>query len=150
MWDNGVNIHDVRQIRTRCNVWFGVGAIDSIRDIVLDMVGRDIKSVLVVTGSNSYKSSGAWGRIEPALKAAGITYAVYNEVTPNPTTGQVDTAVLVGRDLKAEAVIGMGGGSADAFGRSGDDGCFPLQFHGSLIVCCCIRKVFSLYAFGYP
>ena len=34
------------------------------------------------------------------------------------------------------------GGSADAFGRSGDDGCFPLQFHGSLIVCCCIRKVF--------
>ena len=76
MWDNGVNIHDVRQIRTRCNVWFGVGAIDSIRDIVLDMVGRDIKSVLVVTGSNSYKSSGAWGRIEPALKAAGITYAV--------------------------------------------------------------------------
>lgn len=88
MWDNGVNIHDVRQIRTRCNVWFGVGAIDSIRDIVLDMVGRDIKSVLVVTGSNSYKSSGAWGRIEPALKAAGITYAVYNEVTPNPTTGR--------------------------------------------------------------
>ena len=112
MWDNGVNIHDVRQIRTRCNVWFGVGAIDSIRDIVLDMVGRDIKSVLVVTGSNSYKSSGAWGRIEPALKAAGITYAVYNEVTPNPTTGQVDTAVLVGRDIKAEAVIGIGGGSA--------------------------------------
>lgn len=112
MWDNGVNIHDVRQIRTRCNVWFGVGAIDSIRDIVLDMVGRDIKSVLVVTGSNSYKSSGAWGRIEPALKAAGITYAVYNEVTPNPTTGQVDTAVQVGRDIKAEAVIGIGGGSA--------------------------------------
>ena len=111
MWDNGVNIHDVRQIRTRCNVWFGVGAIDSIRDIVLDMVGRDIKSVLVVTGSNSYKSSGAWGRIEPALKAAGITYAVYNEVTPYPTTGQVDSAVLVGRDIKAEAVIGIGGGS---------------------------------------
>ena len=47
-------------------------------------------------------------------------------------------------------MAGLGGGSADAFGRSGDDGCFPLQFHGSLIVCCCIRKVFSLYAFGYP
>ena len=78
MWDNGVNIHDVRQIRTRCNVWFGVGAIDSIRDIVLDMVGRDIKSVLVVTGSNSYKSSGAWGRIEPAL----------NEVTQTRPPGR--------------------------------------------------------------
>ena len=44
MWDNGVNIHDVRQIRTRCNVWFGVGAIDSIRDIVVAMVSMYFSS----------------------------------------------------------------------------------------------------------
>ena len=39
MWEKDINIHEVREIRTRTNVYFGVGAIQKINDIA-----KDIKS----------------------------------------------------------------------------------------------------------
>lgn len=118
MWDSGIDIHDVRVIRTRTDVYFGVGAIDSIGAIVAQMAERGVKSVLVVTGRSSYKVTGAWAKIAPALDQAKIRYAVYDGVTPNPTTGQVDTAVALGADIEAGAVIAIGGGSAIDAGKS--------------------------------
>ena len=92
MWDVGVDIRDVQVIRTRTDVYFGVGAIDSNDAIAGQMAARGIKSALVVTGRSAYKVTGAWAKIAPALDRVKIRYAVYDGVTPNPTTGQVDTA----------------------------------------------------------
>ncbi len=117
MWDCGIDIHDVRVIRTRSDIYFGVGAIDSIDTIASQMVARGVKSALVVTGRSSYKVTGAWAKIAPALDRAKIRYAVYDGVTPNPTTGQVDTAVALGADIGAGAVIAIGGGSAIDAGK---------------------------------
>ena len=33
MWEEGIDINSVCQIRTRTNLYFGVGAIDSIQEI---------------------------------------------------------------------------------------------------------------------
>ena len=60
MWDVGVDIRDVQVIRTRTDVYFGVGAIDSIDAIAGQMAARGIKSALVVTGRSAYKVTGAW------------------------------------------------------------------------------------------
>lgn len=117
MWDCGIDIHDVRVIRTRSDIYFGAGAIDSIDTIAAQMVARGVKSALVVTGRSSYKVTGAWAKIAPALDRAKIRYAVYDGVTPNPTTGQVDTAVALGADIGAGAVIAIGGGSAIDAGK---------------------------------
>ena len=43
MWEEGIDINSVRQIRTRTNLYFGVGAIDSIQEIALELAKRSIR-----------------------------------------------------------------------------------------------------------
>ena len=118
MWDSGININDVRVIRARNRIYFGVGAIDSIGEITREMAARGIPRVLVVTGRNSYKSSGAWSKVEPALREAKIDCVLFDGVTPNPTTTEVDAAVALCNGAEVGAVIAIGGGSALDAGKS--------------------------------
>ncbi len=118
MWEEGIDIRAVRQIRTRTNLYFGVGAIDSIREIAAELAKRSIRCVLVVTGQSAYRKTGAWEKVEKALQDNEIKYIIYNGVTPNPTVDQVDLAVMLGRNNGAGAVIAIGGGSALDAGKS--------------------------------
>lgn len=45
------------------------------------------------------------------MKKRGITWTMFDEVVPNPTVDGIDTAVKMGKELGAGAVIGIGGGS---------------------------------------
>ncbi len=108
---NSENIFEVREIRCKVNIFFGVGAIAKVDEIAREMKKRQIHSVLVVTGHGSYRSTGAWDRIEAALKREGIAFRLYNGVTPNPTADQVDEALAIGREANAGAVIAIGGES---------------------------------------
>ena len=112
MWDKEISINQVRTISFRTKIYFGVGAITRIDEIVDQFKQEGVDKFLVVTGKNAYISSGAWEVIESCFLAKGVKFAVYSEVTPNPTAQQVDTAVEVARSLGAQAVIGIGGGSA--------------------------------------
>lgn len=112
MWEEGIDINSVCQIRTRTNLYFGVGAIDSIQEIALELAKRSIRCVLAVTGKSAYKRTGAWEKVEKALQENGIKCILYNGVTPNPTVDQVDLAATLGRNNGAGAVIAIGGGSA--------------------------------------
>ena len=112
MWDKEISINQVRTISLRGKIYFGVGAITRIDEIVDQLKQEGVDKFLVVTGKNAYISSGAWEVIESCVLAKGVKFAVYSEVTPNPTAAQVDTAVEVARSLGAQAVIGIGGGSA--------------------------------------
>ena len=42
MWENDVNIHEVREIRTRTSVFFGCGAINKIEDIAKDFKSKGL------------------------------------------------------------------------------------------------------------
>lgn len=97
MWENGIDIYSVRVIRTRTNLYFGVGAIQYFADIADQLTARGITSVLVVTGRSSYKRTGAWEVVEKILNSRKISYALYDRVTPNPTTVQADEATLSAR-----------------------------------------------------
>ncbi len=118
MWTEGIDIYSVRMIRTRTNLYFGVGAIAHFREIADQFAERGISRVLIITGRGSYKSSGAWAPVEKVLNDSKIQYALYDRVTPNPTTTQTDEAVAAGFAIGAQAVIAIGGGSPIDTGKS--------------------------------
>lgn len=118
MWEKDINIHEVREIRTRTNVYFGVGAIQKIYDIAKDIKSKGIDKVIVMSGKNAYKATGAWDVVEKALKENEIGYVNYDQVTPNPTTVHVNDAVKLAKEFGAKAVLAIGGGSPTDAGKS--------------------------------
>lgn len=118
MWEKDINIHEVREIRTRTCVYFGCGAINKINDIVKDFSTKKINKVIVMSGKNAYKSTGAWDVVQKALEENNIGYINYDKVTPNPTTTSVDEAAKLALEFGAKAVISIGGGSPTDAGKS--------------------------------
>ena len=118
MWEKDIDIHEVREIRTRTSVYFGCGAINKIQDIAKDFKSKGLDKVIVMSGRNAYKATGAWAIVEEALKANGIAYVNYDGVTPNPTTIAVNEAAKIAKDFGAKAVIAIGGGSPTDAGKS--------------------------------
>ena len=119
MWEKDINIQEVREIRVRPNVYFGVGAIKKIDDILKALKSeKNVDKVIVVSGRGAYKATGAWDYVEAALKSNGIGYINFDKVTPNPTTHHVDEAVKMALDFGAKAVIAIGGGSPVDAGKS--------------------------------
>ena len=70
MWN--IDINEVKEIRTRNTVYFGIGAIQKINDIAKDLKSRGIDKVIVMSGKNAYKATGAWDYVEKALKENSI------------------------------------------------------------------------------
>lgn len=116
MFINSIDITQVAEIRLKTTVYFGCGAIHKINDIADQMVARNIKNILVLTGRGAYKATGAWDVIVPALESRNIAYTLYDRVTPNPTTVQIDEAVALAP--QAQAVLAIGGGSPIDAGKS--------------------------------
>lgn len=111
MWEKDIDINVVKEIRVKTTAFLGVGAINKIDDILKEMKDEGHKAVILVTGRNSYKSSGAWDVVEAALKKYDFKYEVYDKVKPNPEAENVDEAVALGKKIGADVVIGIGGGS---------------------------------------
>ena len=118
MFEKDININDIKEIRTRSTVYFGVGAIRKIEEIAKVLKTKGIDKVIVMSGRNAYKATGAWDYVEKALKDNSIGYINYDQVTPNPTTEHVNTAAKMARDFNAKAVIAIGGGSPTDAGKS--------------------------------
>lgn len=118
MWQNDININEVREIRTRTCVYFGCGAINKINDIAKDFKAKSIDKVIVMSGKNAYKATGAWDVVEKALKENCIEYINYDSVTPNPDSKAVNEAASLAKDFGAKAVIAIGGGSPIDAGKS--------------------------------
>ena len=104
-WENDLNINEVREIRTRSTVYFGCGAIQKINDIAHIYAERGINKVVVMSGRNAYKSTGAWDVVENALKENKIEYINYDKVTPNPTTDAIDEATTLARNFGAKQLL---------------------------------------------
>ena len=118
MWQNDIDINQVVEIRTRSTVYFGVGAIQKINDLAKVLKGKGIDKVIVMSGRNAYKATGAWDVVEKALKDNNIGYVNFDKVTPNPTTHHVDEATALAKEFGAKAVISIGGGSPTDAGKS--------------------------------
>lgn len=118
MWEKDIDIREVREIRVKPNVYFGVGAIEKIDDIAADLKNKGVDKVIVISGKGAYKITGAWDYVEKALQKHGIGYVNYAKVTPNPTTHNIDEANQMASEFGAKAVIAIGGGSPIDTGKS--------------------------------
>lgn len=69
------------------------------------------KSCLIVTGGNSARLCGALSDAEEALKKESISYTVYDKIGPNPRLDSCFEAAELAREIKADFIFGIGGGS---------------------------------------
>ena len=111
MFEDYLNIHDVKEIRARSLVYFGCGAIAKVADIAKELKKEGNTRVFIVSSKSAYKASGAWEPIRAAFEAEGIEWQLYDRVRPNPNTDSIDEAVKEAVAFGAQAVMGIGGGS---------------------------------------
>lgn len=88
-------------------VFSGKGCLDKHFNEVL----RFGTKCLIVTGKNSAKISGAFDDTVRLLNKFGIVYKVFDAVTQNPTTKCCKTAGDMAKEINADFVFGIGGGS---------------------------------------
>lgn len=101
-----VNMAFDYQPRTR--VVFGAGSFSQLGDIAKQF-GKD--RVLLVT-DRGLKEAGHSERAAQLLRDAGLKVSVFDDVSPNPTTHDVDNCVSFAKDHQAQLLVGLGGGSS--------------------------------------
>ncbi|GAA1982725.1 iron-containing alcohol dehydrogenase [Amycolatopsis minnesotensis] len=89
-------------------VEFGPGVVAGLPEFV---TGLGKTRAFVVT-DRTLRATGIVGRVEKALAAAGMEFAVHEDVGPNPATGELDRGAARLREFGDAAVVALGGGSA--------------------------------------
>lgn len=75
---------------------------------LLESFGR---KCLIVTGKTSAKKSGALDDVLKALSSLSIEYDIFNEISENPYTLECFKAGEKAREISADFILGIGGGS---------------------------------------
>jgi alcohol dehydrogenase len=88
-------------------IFFGRDCIKNNKNAMIKL-GR---SALIVTGKSSSKNNGSLEAVTKALESLNIHYVIYDDVEENPSLETVEKAATVGKNLKVDFVIGLGGGS---------------------------------------
>ncbi len=98
-------------MKTRFNfptrILFGEGVLS---DLPGELESLGAGKVLLVSDKGLVKA-GLVGRVRDVLEAGGVSVVVFDQVSPNPTGGQVDEGAGVFRSEGCDAVVGLGGGS---------------------------------------
>lgn len=92
----------------KTRVVFGPGCISRLGELAREAGGR---RALIVT-DKGVKTAGHGERAVASLRAAGLEVALFDDVTPNPTTEDVDRALEVARRERIDLLVGLGGGSS--------------------------------------
>lgn len=85
----------------------GEGSIAKVGDF---LKSEGVKKPLIMTDKNLVEL-GQVKKLTDSLEKAGLGYAIYDGVVPDPTVRNVEDGYKVYADNKCDAVIGFGGGS---------------------------------------
>ena len=88
--------------------YHGAGAI---KDIVPEAQGRGFKKALVCSDPDLIKFN-VTSKVTGILDEAGLSYAVYSNIKPNPTIENVQQGVEAFKKSGADYIIAIGGGSS--------------------------------------
>ena len=89
------------------NILGGENSLQNNKNIFLSLG----KKCLIVTGKTSAKKSGALDELISVFNELNIEYAVFDEITENPLTKTCCDGGKVAREIGADFVVGIGGGS---------------------------------------
>jgi len=90
-------------------ICFGSGSISGVGREIARLEGS--KTVLIVT-DKGVASTGIINQLMGLLQQDGYEPRVYDQVRPNPESSIIDQGADFARDAKANAVVGVGGGSS--------------------------------------
>ncbi|MCC6175791.1 MAG: iron-containing alcohol dehydrogenase [Chloroflexi bacterium] len=99
---------DVATFVSPTRVLFGVGAVDTIGAEIRALDGR---RVLLVT-EPGVAAAGLAARVERPIRDAGFEVTTFDRVVPNPDVEGVDSGAALARQIRADVLVGVGGGSA--------------------------------------
>lgn len=69
------------------------------------------KKCLIVTGASSAKKSGALDDLTQIFNELNIEYTVFDKITENPLTATCYEGGIIAREMGADFIVGIGGGS---------------------------------------
>lgn len=90
------------------NLVFGRGK----SDIIGEKAAALGKRALLVTGGSSTKRSGLLNKIEVLLRENGVSYVLFDKVTPNPSIITIYEGAALAASEACDLIIGVGGGSS--------------------------------------
>ncbi|HEY5598876.1 MAG TPA: iron-containing alcohol dehydrogenase [Kiloniellales bacterium] len=91
-------------------VAFGAGRIATLGAEVVARAGAKARVVLVTDAG--VVAAGLAAKAEDSLAGAGVTLRTFTDVRSDPLAAQIDGAAQAVRDLGADMIVGLGGGSA--------------------------------------
>lgn len=89
------------------NLFFGCGELDKLHSRPLP--GK--KALLVISNGKSARANGSLDRTIEQLNQAGIEFALFDKVEPNPLKSTVMAGAAAARDNNCDFVLALGGGS---------------------------------------
>ena len=89
-------------------IFSGAGAVKNLAKIIKE---KGFNKPLIVTDPGLMKLNLLAGLFE-SIEAQGYTYALYDEVVPNPTVENIEAALKIYKDNECDCVIAFGGGSS--------------------------------------
>lgn len=87
--------------------YFGAGARENL---VPELTSRGLKKVMFVT-DKVLLECGVATKVTAELDKAGIAYEIYSDVKANPTVANVQTGVAKFKEMGADSLVAVGGGS---------------------------------------
>lgn len=88
--------------------YFGKDAVERALDAELDSMGT---TVVLAYGGGSIKRSGLYDRLRAKLEDAGKTVVDFGGIMPNPTYDKVQESAKLVRQVNADFILAVGGGS---------------------------------------
>ena len=95
------------ELNHHTKIVFGAGKVAATGDVVKEYGGKAI-----IVSDSGIRRAGIVDKVKSSLEAAGISYAVYDNVMPNPRDVHCAEAAAIAKKFGADVIIGVGGGSA--------------------------------------
>lgn len=70
------------------------------------------KALIVISAGPAMKKHGYLDRVTSLLQEAGVEWAVFDKILPNPINKHVGEGAKMARDEKCDFILGLGGGSS--------------------------------------